>query len=217
FYTLRLVLPQTPGGVLGEVISENLSQTLGFTGATLALLILMAIGFSLFSGLSWLRFVEKLGTLMEGSCLLVRRGWENWQDRRAGLVSAIKRDELVEVGKKRFNEQPPLHIEQPATVIIKSPRVIKEKQTPLFVDLPDSPLPPLHLLDEPIKKEVEILSTDTLEFTSRLIERKLIDFGVEVKVVAAYPGPVITRYEIEPAVGVKGNQILNLVKDLARS
>ena len=58
---------------------------------------------------------------------------------------------------------------------------------------------------------------DTLEFTSRLIERKLIDFGVEVKVVAAYPGPVITRYEIEPAIGVKGNQILNLVKDLARS
>ncbi len=217
FYTLRLVLPQTPGGVLGEVISKNLSQALGFTGATLALLILIAIGFSLFSGLSWLRFVEKLGTIMEGSCLFVRRGWENWQDRRAGLVSAIKRDELVEVGKKRFNEQPPLHIEQPATVIIKSPRVIKEKQTPLFVDLPDSPLPPLHLLDEPTKKDVEILSTDTLEFTSRLIERKLIDFGVEVKVVAAYPGPVITRYEIEPAVGVKGNQILNLVKDLARS
>ena len=62
-----------------------------------------------------------------------------------------------------------------------------------------------------------MLSMDTLEFTSRLIERKLIDFGVEVKVVGAYPGPVITRYEIEPAVGVKGNQIINLVKDLARA
>ena len=108
----------------------------------------------------------------------------------------------------------PMHIEQPATVIAKSPRVIKEKQTPLFVDLPDSPLPPLHLLDEPVKKDVEVLSSDTLEFTSRLIERKLIDFGVEVKVVAAYPGPVITRYEIEPAIGVKGNQILNLVAPL---
>jgi S-DNA-T family DNA segregation ATPase FtsK/SpoIIIE len=190
---------------------------LGFTGTTLALVTLIAIGFSLFTGLSWLRFVEKLGAVMEGSCLIVRRRWEDWQDRRAGLASAIKRDELVEVGKKRFQENPPLHIEQPATMIPKSPRVIKEKQTPLFVDLPDSPLPPLRLLDEPAKKDVEILSTDTLEFTSRLIERKLIDFGVEVKVVAAYPGPVITRYEIEPAVGVKGNQILNLVKDLARS
>ena len=217
FYTLQITLPQTPGGVLGLIISKNLSQMLGFTGTTLALVTLIAIGFSLFTGLSWLRFVEKLGAVMEGSCLMVRRRWEDWQDRRAGLASAIKRDELVEVGKKRFQENPPLHIEQPATMIPKSPRVIKEKQTPLFVDLPDSPLPPLRLLDEPAKKDVEILSTDTLEFTSRLIERKLIDFGVEVKVVAAYPGPVITRYEIEPAVGVKGNQILNLVKDLARS
>jgi DNA segregation ATPase FtsK/SpoIIIE, S-DNA-T family len=217
FYTLNITLPQTPGGVLGLIISKNLSQMLGFTGATLALLILIAIGFSLFTGLSWLRFVEKLGAFVEGSGLFFKRRWEDWQDRRAGLASAVKRDELVEIGKKRFQENPPLHIEQPATVIAKSPRVIKEKQTPLFVDLPDSPLPPLHLLDEPVKKDVEVLSSDTLEFTSRLIERKLIDFGVEVKVVAAYPGPVITRYEIEPAVGVKGNQILNLVKDLARS
>ena len=217
FYTLNITLPQTAGGVLGLIISKNLSQVLGFTGATLALLILIAIGFSLFTGLSWLRFVEKLGAFVEGSGLFFQRRWEDWQDRRAGLASAVKRDELVEIGKKRFQENPPLHIEQPATVIAKSPRVIKEKQTPLFVDLPDSPLPPLHLLDEPVKKDVEVLSSDTLEFTSRLIERKLIDFGVEVKVVAAYPGPVITRYEIEPAVGVKGNQILNLVKDLARS
>lgn len=215
-YTLKMMLPQAPGGVLGQIISKDLSQMLGFTGATLMLLILMAIGFSLFTGLSWLRFVEKLGSMIEGSWLFARRRWEDWQDRRAGAVLAIKRDELVEIGKRRFEENPPLHIEPPATIILKSPRVAKEKQTPLFVDLPDSPLPPLHLLDEPAK-DVEMLSTDTLEFTSRLIERKLIDFGVEVKVVAAYPGPVITRYEIEPAVGVKGNQILNLVKDLARS
>jgi S-DNA-T family DNA segregation ATPase FtsK/SpoIIIE len=123
---------------------------------------------------------------------------------------------MVEVEKKRFEDHPPLYIAPPVSTILKSPRVIKEKQSPLFADLPDSPLPPLHLLDEP-EKDIEILSTDTLEFTSRLIERKLIDFGVEVKVVAAYPGPVITRYEIEPAVGVKGSQILNLVKDLARA
>ncbi|MBA2484347.1 MAG: DNA translocase FtsK, partial [Nitrosomonas sp.] len=93
---------------------------------------------------------------------------------------------------------------------------IKEKRTSLFSDPPDSPLPPLHLLDEP-QKNVEIISTDKLEFTSRLIERKLKEFGVQVKVVAAYPGPVITRYEIEPAIGVKGNQIINLARDLARA
>jgi S-DNA-T family DNA segregation ATPase FtsK/SpoIIIE len=100
--------------------------------------------------------------------------------------------------------------------IPKSERVKKESQASLFEAIPDSPLPPLHLLDEP-KGEVEIQSAETLEFTSRLIERKLMDFGIEVKVLAAMPGPVITRYELEPAAGVKGSQILNLSKDLARA
>jgi len=77
-------------------------------------------------------------------------------------------------------------------------------------------LPPLHLLD-PAPPATETVSPETLEYTSRLIERKLADFGVQVKVLAALPGPVITRYEIEPAVGVKGAQIVNLARDLARA
>jgi S-DNA-T family DNA segregation ATPase FtsK/SpoIIIE len=110
----------------------------------------------------------------------------------------------------------PIRIEQPVLEIPKSKRVEKEKQAPLFDNLPDTGLPPLHLLDE-AEGDIEVLSPETAEFTSRLIERKLLEFGVEVKVVAAYPGPVITRYEIEPAVGVKASQITNLVKDLARA
>ncbi len=98
----------------------------------------------------------------------------------------------------------------------KSERVVKEKQKPLFQDLPDSPLPPLALLEDAPSSQ-EAVSAETLEFTSRLIERKLADFGVAVKVLAAYPGPVITRFEIEPAIGVKGAQIVNLMKDLARA
>ena len=98
----------------------------------------------------------------------------------------------------------------------KSERVNREKQAPLLHELPDTPRPPLALLDEP-PAERETISPETLEYTSRLIERKLKEFGVDVKVLAAYPGPVITRYEIEPAIGVKGSQIVNLVKDLARS
>jgi S-DNA-T family DNA segregation ATPase FtsK/SpoIIIE len=97
----------------------------------------------------------------------------------------------------------------------KSERVEKEKQASLFDDR-DSELPPLSLLDEAPPAQ-ETVSIETLEFTSRLIEKKLSDFGVEAKVVAAYPGPVITRYEIEPATGVKGSQIVNLARDLARS
>lgn len=77
-------------------------------------------------------------------------------------------------------------------------------------------LPSLSLLDAPQPNQ-ETVSPETLQMTSRLIEKKLKDFGVEVKVVAAMPGPVVTRYEIEPATGVKGSQIVGLSKDLARS
>ena len=215
-YPPNIYLPHEPGGMLGNIIAESLSQALGLTGSTLALLTLLAIGFSLFTGLSWLRLVEKIGSIIENFFVGLKNHWQNRKDRRLGTASMRKRKEMVKAEKKRFENHPPLYIAPPVNTILNSPRVIKEKQSPLFADLPDSPLPPLHLLDAP-EKNIEMLSSDTLEFTSRLIERKLIDFGVEVKVVAAYPGPVITRYEIEPAVGVKGSQILNLVKDLARS
>ncbi len=120
------------------------------------------------------------------------------------------------VERERIEEAPPVHIERPAPRVAPSERKQKEKQVPLFAEAGDSKLPVLDLLDEP-PAAVETISTDTLEFTSRLIEKKLKDFGVDVTVVAAYPGPVITRYEIEPATGVKGVQIVNLAKDLARA
>ena len=216
FYTLSVSLPLSPGGMLGDTISYYLSQIIGFTGATLTLLILIAIGFSQFSGLSWIRFVEKIGESAENLLFWLKNTLETRQDKFAGLIAARVREQSVEFEKKRIESNPVLHIEPPATNIAKSQRVIKEKQVPLFADLPDSPLPPLHLLDAP-EKDFEVLSKEILEFTSRLIERKLKEFGVDVTVVAAFPGPVITRYEIEPAVGVKGNQVINLVKDLARA
>lgn len=216
FYSLNLSLPLLPGGMLGNTISHYLSQILGFTGATLTLLILIAVGFSQFTGLSWVRFVEKIGESVEDLLILLKHIWETRQDKFIGVIAAHVREKAVETEKKRIENIPHLHIEPPAATIVKSQRIVKEKQPSLFSDLPDSPLPPLHLLDEP-EKNFEVLSKETLEFTSRLIERKLKEFGVDVKVVAAFPGPVITRYEIEPAVGVKGNQVINLVKDLARA
>lgn len=216
FYTLDAVLPLTPGGILGNSISLFFSKVFGATGATLILLILIAVGFSQFTGLSWVRFVEKIGEKIEESLFFVIGKWEIRQDKLAGMLASRTRNEIIEHEKKRIEDTPSLHIELPATTIAKSQRITKEKQAPLFSDLPDSALPPLHLLDEP-DKNFEVLSKETLEFTSRLIERKLKEFGVDVNVVAAFPGPVITRYEIEPAVGVKGSQVINLVKDLARA
>ncbi|OGT04782.1 MAG: cell division protein FtsK [Gallionellales bacterium RBG_16_57_15] len=215
-YTLKVELPLAPGGMFGTLVGDALMQLLGFTGATLLLLTLIAAGFSVFSGLSWLRFIDWLGALLEDAYQWVRQTWQIWQDRRIGVQAMSERNVAVEEEKKRVEEHQPIHIEMPLMEVVRSARLAEEKQAPLFADMPDSPLPPLHLLDQ-ATQQVEVVSADTLEFTSRLIEHKLKDFGVEVKVVAAYPGPVITRYEIEPAVGVKGSQITNLVKDLARA
>lgn len=216
-YTLKAALPLAPGGMLGALFGGWLSQVAGFTGATLVLLVAIAIGLSLFTSVSWLAFTEALGGGIELLYQLVRRLWTERQDRRAGRQAKVEREEIVEESKKKLDViHTPIHIEPPKLEIPKSSRVEREKQAPLFENLPDSPLPPIKLLDE-AEGAVQVLGAETLEFTSRLIEKKLLDFGVEVKVLAAYPGPVITRYEIEPAVGVKGSQIINLVKDLARA
>jgi len=215
-HSLAVQLPLAPGGLFGTVLGNALSLALGFTGATLVLVALAAAGFSLFSGLSWLTISEFVGFALESGYVLARGAWERRQDRRIGEIAREERTLVVEAEKKREESHPPLRIEPPAPKIKKSERVQKEKQAKLFEELPDTPLPPLKLLDE-AKTEGERVSAETLEFTSRLIEKKLSDFGVAVKVLAAYPGPVITRYEVEPDVGVKGSQVVNLVKDLARA
>lgn len=215
-HTLHVAFPWQPGGMFGVLIGESLTRWLGFTGATLLLLALMTASFSLFSGLSWLRFMDWLGARLEALYDWLRLFRQTRQDRRIGVQATSQRSAVVDVEKKRVEVHQPIHIEQPVMEVAKSLRASEEKQITLFEDMPDSPLPPLHLLD-PVAHQVETVSADTLEFTSRLIERKLQDFGVSVKVVAAYPGPVVTRYEIEPAVGVKGSQIVNLVRDLARA
>jgi S-DNA-T family DNA segregation ATPase FtsK/SpoIIIE len=215
-YTWQVSLPLAPGGMLGAVLGGALAHGLGYTGATLFLLALLAASFSLYTGLSWLRFVDWLGGLLEETYLWARNAWQTRQDKRIGAQAMQQRDAIVEEEKKRVEDHQPIHIGLPVMEVPRSTRVEKEKQVSLFADMPDSDLPPLHLLDR-ASQQVETVSTETLEFTSRLIERKLKDFGVEVKVVGAYPGPIITRYEIDPAVGVKGSQITNLVRDLARA
>jgi S-DNA-T family DNA segregation ATPase FtsK/SpoIIIE len=214
--SLALELPFAPGGLLGAAGGTSLAAGLGFTGATLVLVTLGAVGFSLFTGVSWLAVSEKLGWALERACLAAVEAWDRRRDRKLGALAREERSLLVQTEKRREEDHPPLRIEPAIVELKKSERAQKEKQAPLFDELPDTPLPPLKLLDE-ARHDGERVSPETLEFTSRLIEKKLSDFGVSVKVLAAYPGPVITRYEVEPAVGVKGSQIVNLVKDLARA
>ncbi|MFO7542915.1 MAG: DNA translocase FtsK 4TM domain-containing protein [Thiobacillus sp.] len=211
-----IALPDARGGVLGAYVGEGSSALVGFTGSSLILLLLMALGFSLFSGMSWLSMAERSGEWVERVWAKSLQTWQAYRDRKLGEVALQKREEKVSVEKLKRVEAPPIRIDPVMKAVPQSPRASTEKQAPLFSDLPDSPLPPLHLLD-PADEAVETASAEALEYTSLMIERKLAEFGVEVKVVSASPGPVITRYEIEPAMGVKGSQIVNLAKDLART
>jgi S-DNA-T family DNA segregation ATPase FtsK/SpoIIIE len=204
------------GGVLGGGLGRLFATAFGETGATLLLLTAFIAGVSLYTRISWLAVLERVGTWLETAYGLVMSRWHEHRDRRHGQMASSAREEMLEIERARILDQEPVPVVPPVTEIAKSARVDKERQTPLFQEMPDSPLPPLHLLDPP-PAEAEVLSAEAMEYTSRLIEKKLREFGVEVKVLAAYPGPVITRYEIEPASGVKGSQILNLVKDLARA
>ncbi len=316
-WSLKVELPRSPGGVLGQLIGHSAHTAFGFTGATLLLLLLFGLGFSWYFQVSWLAVAERIGESVEASLAWFRLRYEDREDRRQGEVAASRRDEAVVTERAKYVEKhapapapkalpepddepesapspgflakmmskvgkgkaekaepkgevklepraepmledevdedgvvtprapaprepafappaaaepaprapvsaaaaapAPIKIEPQVTSVPRSERAEKERQNKLFEGMPgDSTLPPLGLLDDapPAQESVAI---ETLEFTSRLIEKKLSDFGVEAKVVAAYPGPVVTRYEIEPATGVKGSQIVNLARDLARS
>ena len=214
--SLPATLPIDPGGMLGTSVDSLLRTMFGYVGSSMFLLLMFVVGFSLFTGWSWIMLTEKFGAGIIASYEFINYKWHDWQDRKAGKAVGLERAEFVEIERKRVEDRPPVSIEPPLMEITQSARVQKEKQAPLFESLPDSALPPIHLLDDP-SGMVELPSAETLDFTSRLIERKLMDFGIEVKVLTAQPGPVITRFELEPAAGVKGSQVTNLIKDLARA
>ena len=209
-------LPNGPGGMIGGALADVVETNFGFLGGTVLLLALCAGALSVFSGLSWVKLAEKIGAGVEHLFVRIREKIDARRDREVGEVAVVAREEKVVEMKRMVEDHPPIRIEPTVIEIPQSDRMKKERQVPLFADLPDSPLPPIALLDPP-DESVARPSNDTLEFTSRLIERKLMDFNVLAKIVAAHPGPVITRYEIEPAVGVKGSQIMNLSRDLARA
>ncbi len=217
-HSLTVPLPLAPGGLLGRLLSDPLFELLGAVGGTLVLFALIAAGLSLWTGLSWLSVAERVGGGLESGWMRASQALAAWRDRRIGEAAVVEREEQVEELRRIIQDDPePVRIEQPAVRVEPSARASVEAQVSLFVDLTaDTRLPTLSLLDAPPAQQ-ESVSSDTLEYTSRLIEKKLADFNVAARVVAAYPGPVITRYEIEPATGVKGSQIVNLAKDLARA
>ncbi len=212
----RFLTVMGAGGYFGQVISMLAKSSMGMAASTGVFLVLAGIAMSFAYSFSWLSFTERVGGFWERLVNRKREKKEIEEDIQFGVQAAVEREERVEVQLREIEEHEPIRIEMPRMEIKKSERVIREKQQPLFPELPDSELPTLSLLDPP-PSTFERPAPEALEYTSRLIERKCKEYGVSVKVHAAYPGPVITRYEIEPATGVKGSQIMNLTRDLARA
>jgi DNA segregation ATPase FtsK/SpoIIIE, S-DNA-T family len=217
-YRFEAYLPGHSGGVLGYILGRFSMTSLGFTGAALACISLGVVAVSMLFNFAWSRTALRLGEWVENFIAARRQKSEVAQDMALGKAAALERE--VDLDDERVviaDQHPtPVRIEPVMAEVPPSVRVAKERQKPLFVDMLDSKLPQVDLLDGAVARQ-DTVSPETLEMTSRLIEKKLKDFGVEVRVVLASPGPVITRYEIEPAVGVKGSQIMGLAKDLARS
>jgi S-DNA-T family DNA segregation ATPase FtsK/SpoIIIE len=210
-------MPSNAGGILGQVTGINFSQSMGFLGATVLHLALFLSGLTLFTGVSWLAVVDHTGRL---TLLLVDKAMDRYylfKDRQAGSRLRQEREQVFTEAKQKKETRKPVRIEPVVKKIETSERVFKEQQIPLFNSGGDKGgLPPLSLLDDPPPR-TDGYSTSALEAMSHQLELKLRDFGIEVTVESVHPGPVITRFEILPAAGVKVSQISNLSKDLARS
>ncbi len=205
------------GGVLGLVAGGLSMRWLGFAGSGVLWIAAWVLGLSLAFQFSWGRVADRLGLWIEGLWQRQAVAREVKEDLRIAEVLTREREQVVEVERAEVVGYLPIVIETPIIDVPKSTRVAKERQQPLFTELRDTKLPQVDLLDAAVTNQVHSVTPESVEMTSRMIEKKLRDFGVEVRVVAASPGPVITRYEIEPATGVKGSQVVNLAKDLARS
>ena len=219
-YSLEARLPGGhSGGVMGYLLGPLSVKWLGFSGSGLVSIALGVIGAALVFGFSWMHVAERIGAWVDTQVQSRKQQRERAQDREMGQQAMREREEILFEEREETQEHhpQPVMIVEPVTMEPpRSERVAKERQKPLFTEMPDTKLPQVDLLDGALARQ-ETVAPETLEMTSRMIEKKLKDFGVEVRVVLAQPGPVITRYEIEPATGVKGSQIVGLAKDLARS
>ena len=217
-YRFEGLLPGHAGGALGYLLGPFGMKWFGFLGSGLLSIALGVVGSALVFRFSWGNVAERIGAAFYNRIEALQEKREIAQDQALGQRAAREREETVSEEREEIavHHPAPLMIEPVLIEPPKSERVAKERQKPLFQEMPDSKLPQVDLLDGALTKQ-ETVAPETLEMTSRMIEKKLKDFGVEVRVVLASPGPVITRYEIEPATGVKGSQIVGLAKDLARS
>jgi S-DNA-T family DNA segregation ATPase FtsK/SpoIIIE len=207
---------ETAGGIVGQVVGHSLESVMKLLGASTLLFVLWVASISLFLGISWFSVMDRIGHWCLVAYEKAQVKFAELQDRAEGRRQQAARQDIIEVEKKRTAGRPPPRIEPVMPSLEPSARAERERQVPLFDPPAAGELPPLSLLDDPPAQK-QGYSEESLEAMSRLVELKLRDFGIEVEVKSVSPGPVITRFELDPAPGVKVSQIVNLAKDLARS
>ena len=214
-------LPQGAGGILGQAIGDAFTLAFSPVGSRLILLAIFLFGITIFTDLSWLRLMDKLGAWSIATFTTCRvrlaKFIDDFRDQRKREKAVEARKMVITEHVEKNKKRKPPKIKPLKVPVAKSDRAEREKQQPLFEAPATGALPHLELLDEQIKDPTKGYSTEALEGLSKLLELKLLDFGINAEVTAVYPGPVITRFEIQPAAGVKVSRISNLAKDLARS
>jgi S-DNA-T family DNA segregation ATPase FtsK/SpoIIIE len=217
-------LPMNVGGVLGSAVGDASVAAFNYIGSTLILLAVVFFGLTIFADISWLALIDKTGEISLRVYEVIRSKLVAYLKKRAeqkqSQQASPKRPEIVATKAKAAEKRmpPSIPIPRPSPEAKQNQRAQKEKQASIFDDAPvKGRLPSISLLDPADPKSKKGFSAESLDHMSRLLELKLQDFGITAEVVDVLPGPVITRFEIQPAPGVKVSRITNLAKDLARS
>ncbi len=218
-----LGLPAGPGGMVGSWLVHVGMPLLNWVGLTLAALVGLFIGAQTAIGFSWLELAERTGGWIRSLSGQLMRFIDYWRDRfterRQRLAAtrelSVHREVALETHQRKRAEKKAPEIKVAVAERERPPA--KPRQQPLFEINSSAELPDFSLLDDAEEPHSAEFSGESLEGMSRLLELKLKDFGIEAEVVSVLPGPVVTRFEIQPAPGLKVSRISGLVKDLARS
>lgn len=222
-------LPTHAGGIIGDLCDKGLALLFNQTGGTLLFVTMLVCGVTFVTGLSWLGLVDYLG----------EKVLKGFQYMRSRVVAWLQQKRTVEVEsraepKRVMNEEPreptlnerverkvaPPVIVVPKPVVVPKPEPIKERkkiEMESSVKLAPGSLPPASLLLASPPAIEKAFANISFEELSTLVEQRLADFGVDVKVVAVHPGPIVTRFELDLAPGIKVSKITGLAKDIARS
>ncbi|ROS04559.1 DNA translocase FtsK [Sinobacterium caligoides] len=216
-------MPMGSGGIIGMSVGRFTLDAFNIFGAQLLLFSLFLFGLTLFTDMSWFWVMDRCGMAVMAALSYIAAKYrsirENRAEKKLARDTKDKRKQAVEVELERVKVKPPVQIAPVKKRVEQSARVEREKQNELFPTMEETieGLPKLELLNEVECKADIGYSQETLEAMSRMLELKLKDFGVVAEVVSVAPGPVITRFEVQPAPGVKASKISGLSRDLARS